>query len=90
MLKNCKTYSIFDLIENKEVLTRVSSQEASEFLGVRSGVVHAFSQNGLNFKRRFRITRNERINDVAEEWIIDFMKEWEVICDYLNPNRKKH
>ena len=83
-----KTYSVFDLVENKEVLTHVSGQEASEFLGVRSSVIHIYSQNGANFKRRYRITRNEQIKDLTDEWVLDFMKEWEFICNYLNPHRK--
>ena len=83
-----RLYSIFDLIEDKEVLTMASGKEASQFLGVRPNVIYVYSQNGANFKRRYRITRHEELNDLRDEWVISFEKEWEFICNYLNPNRK--
>lgn len=87
-MKENKTYSVFDLIEDKEVLTHVSGREASEFLGVRTCIIHAYSVTGKNLFRRYRITRNEPIKDLTDEWILDFKKEWEFTCNYLNPNRK--
>lgn len=83
-----KTYSVFDLIEDKEILTHVTGKEASEYLGTTTKVVYTYSQNGANFKRRYRITRNEEINDLRPGWEIDFEFEWEQICNFLNPKRK--
>ena len=83
-----KTYSVFDLIENKEVLTHVTGKEASEYLGTTTTVIYTYSQNGANYKKRYRITRNEELNDLRPEWIIDFETEWEFICNFLNPRRK--
>lgn len=83
-----KTYSVFDLIEDKEILTHVSAKEASEYLNVNTSVIFNYSQNGANLKRRYRITRNEEVIDTRQEWVINFEFEWEQICNFLNPKRK--
>ena len=83
-----KTYSVFDLIDNKEILTHVSAKNASEYLDVSIQTIFNYSQSGANLKRRYRITRNEEIIDTRPEWIISFETEWEFICNFLNPNRK--
>ena len=83
-----KTYSVFDLIEDKEILTHVSAKEVSECLNVDSRVVFNYSQNGANLKRRYRITRNEEVIDTRDEWKIEFEYQWELICNFLNPKRK--
>lgn len=88
MKDNNKTYSVFDLIEDKEVLTHVTGKEASEYLNTTTAVIYTYSQNGANFRRRYRITRNEEINDLRPAWEIDFEFEWEQICNFLNPRRK--
>ena len=84
-----KTYSVFDLIEDKEILTHVSAKEVGECLNVDSRVVFNYSQNGANLKRRYRITRNEEVIDTRQEWVINFEFEWEQICNFLNPKRKE-
>lgn len=88
MKESNKTYSVFDLIEDKEILTHVSGKEACEYLKVTPQTIYSYSQNGANLKRRYRITRNEELNDLRPEWQIDFEVEWEMICNFLNPNRK--
>ena len=83
-----KMYSVFDLIEDKEVLTRVSGKEAAEYLGVKANLVYTYSQNGANFRRRYRITRHEELHDMRPAWQVEFEFEWEQICNFLNPRRK--
>lgn len=83
-----KMYSVFDLIEDKEVLTHVSGKEAAEYLGVTVSKVYTYSQNGANLKRRYRITRHEELHDMRPSWQVEFEFEWEQICNFLNPRRK--
>ena len=83
-----KTYSVFDLIKDKEILTHVSAKEASEYLNVNTSAIFNYSQNGANLKRRYRITRNEEVIDTRDEWKIEFEYQWELICNFLNPKRK--
>lgn len=83
-----KTYSVFDLIEDKEVLTHVTGTEASEYLNTNTGVIYTYSQNGANFRRRYRITRNEELTDTREPWVVEFEFQWEQICNFLNPRRQ--
>ena len=88
MKDNNKTYSVFDLIEDKEILTHVSGKKASEYLNVTPQTIYSYAQNGANLKRRYRITRNEEIIDTRPERVINFETEWEFICNLLNPHRK--
>lgn len=88
MKSNKILYSVFDLVEDKEILTRVTGNEVAEVLNTTNKFVYKYAEIGTNFKRRYRITRHEEIVDNTPGWEKDFHFQWEQICNFLNPRRK--
>ena len=88
MKDSSKTYSVYDLIEDKEILSHVSAKEVSETIGIKVRDVYNYAHSGMNYRRRYRITRNEDAPiDTRPEWEIEFEFQWEQICNLLNPHR---
>lgn len=88
MKDSSKTYSVYDLIEDKEILSHVSAKEVSETIGIKVRDVYNYAHSGMNYRRRYRITRNEDAPiDTRPEWEIEFEFQWEQICNFLNPHR---
>ena len=88
MKDSSKTYSVYDLIEDKEILSHVSAKEVSETIGIKVRDVYNYSHSGMNYRRRYRITRNEDAPiDTRQEWEIEFEFQWGQIGNLLNPNR---
>ena len=89
MKSNTILYSVYDVVEDKEILTRVSGNEAAEALDTTNKYIYLYSQNGSNLRNRYYIFRHDDKNaDFKKYWRKNFKLEWELICNFLNPGRK--
>ncbi len=88
MKSNTILYSVYDVVEDKEILTRVSGKYAAEVLDTTNKTIYTYSQNGANLRKRYSIFRHDEVLGNETPWEKSFKLEWELICNFLNPRRK--
>jgi len=87
MRKNDFSYNVFDVVENRYVLTNAGVSEVENITGCKYPCKACNNKNP--YKKRWRITSDSvRQPKMTDEWKDEFGVEWDWIRKELNPTIK--
>lgn len=96
MAKNIYCYTVWDRLQEKNILVRASMKDVRERLGISASKVNQYAEKHWVYKGKYLITKHHldksELNKNSENKKInlpdELIAEWDRVCLMLNPKAR--